>query len=72
MSCIEFLKFCLDDKRVVPVNVNSIDWRKMLVWAEQQAIVGIIFQGIQRAGQSLDIPTEILFMMPGDRSVASA
>ena len=65
MSCIEFLKFCLDDKRVVPVNVNSIDWRKMLVWAEQQAIVGVIFQGIQRGGKSLEIPTEILFRWIG-------
>ena len=65
MSCIEFLKFCLDDKRVVPVNVNSVDWRKMLVWAEQQAIVGVIFQGIQRGGKSLEIPTEILFRWIG-------
>ena len=37
----------------------------MLVWAEQQAIVGVIFQGIQRGGKSLEIPTEILFRWIG-------
>lgn len=65
MSCIEFLKFCLDDKRVVPLNVNSIDWRKMLVWAEQQAIVGVILMGIQNADRALNIPFEVLMKWIG-------
>ena len=65
MNYRDFLQFCLGDSRNIAVSVNDIDWREMLVWAEQQAIVGIIFQGIQRAGQSLDIPTEILFRWIG-------
>lgn len=61
MYCIEFLKFCLDDNKIKPVSANDIDWKKLLFWAEQQAIVGVFFDGIQRGGKSLDIPTDVLF-----------
>ena len=62
MPYIDFLQYCLDDHKELPVSANSIDWSKMQVWAEQQAIVGVIFQGIQRAGKSLGIPTDMTIL----------
>ena len=65
MSFIDFLKFSLDNHKELPVSVNNIDWNEFLGWSEQQAIVGIIFHGIQRTGRALNIPTEILFRWIG-------
>ena len=42
-----------------------MDWKGMMIWAEQQAIVGVIYQGIQRAGKSLKIPFDILMEWVG-------
>ena len=55
-----FLKYCLDDHKPIPGNVKDIDWREMLRWAEQQAIVGIIYGGIHRVGKKLGIPFNVL------------
>lgn len=65
MSHIDFLQYCLDEHKELPASVRGIDWSKLLVWAEQQAIVGIIFGGIQKAGKSLEIPTDVLFRWIG-------
>ena len=65
MRYIDFLQYCLDEHRELPVSAKSIDWSKLLIWAEQQAIVGVVFGGIQRAGKSLEIPTDILFKWIG-------
>ena len=59
MSYIEFLKFCLDNNKDFPVSANSINWRKMLVWAEHQAIIGMVFGGIEKTKRStIDISLE--------------
>lgn len=57
---IEFLHFCLNESRPMPDYVKDIDWMEMMAWAEQQAIVGVIYGGIQRAGKELGIPFDIL------------
>lgn len=53
MPYIDFLQYCLDDHKELPISANAIDWNKLLVWAGQQAIVGVVFGGIQKAGKSL-------------------
>ena len=65
MSHIDFLIFCLDQQRELPASASGIDWNEMLVWAERQAIVGVVFEGIQKAGKALEIPTDILFKWIG-------
>jgi len=37
----------------------------MLVWAERQSIVGVIFDGIQRTGKSIGVPYDILYKWIG-------
>lgn len=56
---LEFLRYCLDEKLPLPDSSNKINWMQMMDCAEEQAIVGIIFGGIQRAGKSLNIPLDV-------------
>lgn len=63
---ISFLKYCLDISSPIPDDADSIDWNDMLVWAEKQSIVGIVFGGIQRADKSLNIPYELLLKWIGN------
>ena len=64
---LPFLRYCLDSdsNSCVLEDAHIIDWQELLSWAERQSIVGIIFNGIQKAGKSLDIPSEILFKWIG-------
>ncbi len=57
---ILFLQYCLDDSKSLPESANAIDWIQMMAWAEQQAIVGVVYGGIKRAGKVLDIPFDAL------------
>lgn len=73
MDFTAFLRYSIDSAiNELPEDVNSIDWRKMLLWAERQAIVGIIFDGIQKAGKQLGIPAKILFEWIGYTSQIEA
>lgn len=60
-----FLRYCLNDDIPLPLSSEKIDWKKMMIWAERQSIVGIIFHGIKKAGKSLKIPSEVLFKWIG-------
>lgn len=53
---IEFLQFCLNESRPMPDYVKDIDWMEMMLWAEKQAIAGIIYMGIHKAGKTLNVP----------------
>lgn len=56
----DFLRYCLNDISSLPENTKRIDWMEMMSWAEQQAIVGIIYMGIKKADKSLGIPFDDL------------
>ncbi len=43
---IEFLRYCLDTSREIPRSVAEINWHALLLFAREQAIVGIYWQGI--------------------------
>ena len=57
---LSFLRYCLDASMLLPESTNKIDWKVMMTWAEKQAIVGVIFSGIERAGNVLSIPFDTL------------
>jgi len=44
----------------MPDYVKDIDWMEMMSWAEKQAIAGIIYMGIQKAGKTLNVPFDDL------------
>ena len=59
---LSFLRYCLEpDNNDLPDDAINIDWQDMLSWAERQSIVGVVFNGIQKADKSLKIPKEVLF-----------
>lgn len=66
---ISFLKYCLDICNPIPNEADRIDWNDMLVWAERQSIVGIVFEGIQRANKPLNIPYEFLLKWIGNATL---
>ena len=66
MPYIDFLQYCLDDHKELPVSANTIDWNYFLVWAEQQSIAGIILEGIQKTDkEALNIPLGVLMKWIG-------
>lgn len=69
---LDFLRYSLDDEIPLPLSPDKIDWQELLSWAERQSIVGIIFNGIQKAGKSLDIPSEVLFKWIGYANLIEA
>ena len=62
---IEFLRFCLNPDLPLPDSAKGIDWKEMKVWAEQQAIVGVIYQGMERAGKRISVPFHVLMEWVG-------
>lgn len=57
---ILFLQYCLDENKPLPENIKDFDWKEVITWAERQAIIGVVFEGIERAGKALDMPFNIL------------
>lgn len=57
-SYLLFLRYCINDNDD-PSHID-IDWSKMMVWAESQALIGVVFQGIERVGPLIKIPFEPL------------
>lgn len=62
---LEFLRYCLDESCSLPESVKGIDWQKLFQWARQQAIVGVVFNGIERAGNAITVPREELLQWIG-------
>lgn len=62
---VNYLRYSLNTDKTCPNNVQDIDWNKMLAWAERQSIIGIVFDGILRAGKNLSIPSDILYKWIG-------
>ena len=62
---LEFLRYCLNPIITLPVSAKSIDWMDMMAWAESQAIVGVIFQGVERGHKQLQIPFDDLMEWVG-------
>lgn len=57
---IDFLQYSLSKDAPLPESFSQIDWSQFLIWAEQQAIVGVIYGGIQKGGKALSIPFDSL------------
>lgn len=64
-TCLEFLRYSIGDAQNPPVSAKDIDWMRMMDWAESQAIVGVIYGGIQKAGTALNIPFDDLMEWVG-------
>lgn len=62
---LEFLRYSIGDAQQPPVSAKGIDWMEMMAWAESQAIVGVVYQGILKGGKALEIPFDALMEWVG-------
>lgn len=62
---VDFIKYSLDEALPLPKSLGSIDWGKLLCFANSQAIVGIVYEGIKRADKFISIPPTILYQFIG-------
>lgn len=63
---MQFLRYSIADEQIPPASAKGIDWKRMMMaWAEKQAIVGVIYGGIQKAGKEISIPFDNLMEWVG-------
>ena len=43
----EFIRYSLDPEAEMPKGMGKIDWEKMFQFADEQGILGIVFQGVK-------------------------
>lgn len=55
---MEFLRFCLDEKRPIPDNMKKIVWSDLLDFAKKQSIIGVFFHGMKRITEGENKPTD--------------
>lgn len=61
-SYLEFLQFSIDSKKAVPESVEDIDWHGLFDFSKKQAIIGVIFDAIQRLEKKWDGEEKALLM----------
>ena len=62
---LTILAYCLDNQLSNIPNVSSIDWNVLYNFCQQQAVQGIVFEGLNRLSEEnniiLGIPTELVY-----------
>ena len=48
----DFLRFCIGSHSEIPSSLNEADWNELYAIAQKQALVGILFDGIQKLPSS--------------------
>ena len=57
----DFLRFCIGSAKEIPASVKDADWKVLYVIAKKQALLGVLFHGIQRLPKEL-APEQKLLM----------
>ena len=57
----DFLRFCIGSAKEIPASVKDADWKVLYVIAKKQALLGVLFYGIQRLPKEL-APEQKLLM----------
>lgn len=45
---LDFLRFCIGSDSEIPSSLKEADWKELYAIAQKQALVGILFDGIQK------------------------
>lgn len=60
-SYFEFIRYCIDGKQAVPASMQHVNWEKMFLFMQQQALLGVGFHGIEKLKkEGVDIPKPLL------------
>lgn len=57
----DFLRFCIGSAREIPDSLTEMDWKELYCIAQKQALLGVLFYGIQRLPKEL-APEQKLLM----------
>lgn len=57
----DFLRFCIGSAKEIPDSLKEVDWKELYAIAKKQALLGVLFHGIQRLPKEL-APEQKLLM----------
>ena len=57
----DFLRFCIGSAKEIPGSLKKVDWKELYAIAKKQALLGVLFHGIQRLPKVL-APDQKLLM----------
>ena len=57
----DFLRFCIGSTKEIPGSLKEVDWKELYAIAQKQALLGVLFHGIQRLPKEL-APEQKLLM----------
>ena len=57
----DFLRFCIGSVKEIPGSLKEVDWKELYAIAKKQALLGVLFYGIQRLPKEL-APEQKLLM----------
>ena len=57
----DFLRFCIGSAKEIPDSLKEADWKELYCIAQKQALLGVLFHGIQRLPKEL-VPEQKLLM----------
>ena len=57
----DFLRFCIGSAKEIPDSLKEVDWKELYAIAKKQALLGVLFYGIQRLSKEL-APEQKLLM----------
>ncbi len=57
----DFLRLCIDSAKEIPDSLKEVDWKVLYRIAQKQALLGVLFYGIQRLPKEL-APEQKLLM----------
>ena len=71
---LQFITYCLKDSSSPIPDVSGIDWQGLYMFCQQQAITGVVLDGIDRLSktQKINIPQNLLFEWIGQVSQIEA
>ena len=49
----DFLRFCIGSAKDIPPTLKEADWKELYAIAKKQALLGVLFYGIQRLPKEL-------------------
>ena len=61
----EFLRFCIGSVAEIPASVKDADWKALYTIAQKQALVGVLFHGIQQLPKELAPDAALLMQWMG-------
>lgn len=61
----DFLRFCIGATSEIPASVKDVDWKVMYGLAKKQALIGVLFHGIQQLPKELAPDGDLLIVWMG-------